>query len=402
MRQKIGRLHVPRVATAVIAIALAAALLAPGMAAAADPVPSCYLSTYYMYRATTFTIKGHVHAPSGQRVTIQIRKPGRTYWSTLGTSRINSAHNYYYSYRPKLGGRFYIRTLYRTAKSRYKGLSVTRGPGTKTQILLASTTSTRDSGLFERLGPAFLRQCPEYTLSATFVGSGAAIALGGTGDADVLLTHSPAAEVDFMNGLVAGSPSAYRGLTRRKVMYNDYVLVGPKANPAAVASTSPAADAFSAIATAGATFYSRNDKSGTNEKEKSIWALIGNPQISVPGTPPVYQSWYKASGTMGMAQALAAANESSTAGYTLSDRATWLSAYNLGMVKNLKVVNQGDAVYFNQYACIRVRNARNYEGAMDFADWMNCTQTQELIRTYGEYTYPGQVMFVPNADPYPW
>ena len=179
-------------------------------------------------------------------MTIEIRKPGRTYWDKVGTAKIAKNGKWSYRYTPKLGGKFYIRARYESSAklSRTASLTVRRGPGTKTVILLASTTSTRDSGLFERLGPAFLAACPEYTLKGTFVGSGAAIALGGSGDADVLLTHSPAAEVDFMNGVVAGKPSAYKGLTRYKVMYNDYVLVGPTSNPAGVGAGT-AAGAFS-------------------------------------------------------------------------------------------------------------------------------------------------------------
>jgi tungstate transport system substrate-binding protein len=305
-----------------------------------------------------------------------------------------NANGYYWGkYKPKLAGKFFIRTrcLTNDTISRTAILTV-NGTIAPTQLVLASTTSTKDSGLFERIGPVLEQTCPEYVLKATFVGSGAAIALGGSGDADVLLTHSPKAEVDFMNGIVAGSPSMYGGLTRYKVMYNDYVLVGPKSNPAGVGATVPAATAFQAIATAGSTFWSRNDKSGTNEKEKSIWASLGNPQIG--------QSWYKASGTMGMAQALAAANDASTGGYTLSDRATWLNGSSLGIAKNLKIVNSGDAKYFNQYSVIEVKGARNGEGAQDFSNWIRSPEAQDLIGTFGEYTYPGQVMFVPNAGSY--
>ncbi|TLM65245.1 MAG: hypothetical protein FDZ70_11250, partial [Actinobacteria bacterium] len=305
----------------------------------------------------------------------------------------NSGGYYWGVYKPKLAGKFFVRTrcVNHDTASRVAVLTVT-GTIPPSTVFLASTTSTRDSGLFERIGPVFKQNCPEYVLKATFVGSGAAIALGGTGDADVLLTHSPTAEVDFMNGIVAGAPSAYRGLRRYKVMYNDFVLVGPKTNPAGVGASVPATQAFQSIATAGSTFWSRNDNSGTNTKEKEIWALIGNPQTG--------QTWYKASGTMGMAQALAAANDASTGGYTLSDRATWLNAGALGIVKNLMVVNSGDARYFNQYSVIEVRGARNAEGSQDFSNWIRSPEVQELIRTYGEYTYPGQVMFVPNAGSY--
>jgi len=379
-------------------------LLVPMVAGAATvPRSTLLTSKRYMATARSLIISGRMATKyRGKQIKVEIRKPGRTYWDQVATRTLNRYGRWSTHYTPKLGGKFYIRARYVpragvSSISRTAVLTVRRGPSTKTQILLASTTSTRDSGLFERIGPAFLAACPEYTLKATFVGSGAAIALGGSGDADVLLTHSPAAEVDFMHGIVAGKASAYRGLNRFKVMYNDFVLVGPLANPAGVVNNGSAGGAkaaFQSVATAGSTFWSRNDGSGTNAKEKEIWKSLGNPQLG--------KSWYKASGTMGMAQALATANDAGTSGYTLADRATWLNALSLGIVKNLKIVNAGDPILFNQYAVMEVKGARNWEGAQDFSNWIRSPQAQALIRTYGEYTYPGQVMFAPNAGPYPW
>jgi tungstate transport system substrate-binding protein len=343
----------------------------------------------------------HVHA-GGQAVHHRRqdrgRKPGRTFWTPVKSVTIGLTGRWSWKYTPKLGGKFYIRARYGTTAaglSRTATLTVRKGPGVTYQIALASTTSTRDSGLFEALKPMFLAACPEYSLKATFVGSGAAIALGGSGDADVLLTHSPAAEVNFMNGLV-GSPLAavpHHGVRRYKVMYNDYVLVGPTANPAGILITDSAQSAFEKIANTDSVFWSRNDASGTNSKEKEIWALLGNPQLG--------QSWYKASGTMGMAQALAAANDASTGGYTLSDRATWLNANSLGMVKALKIVSENDPSgrYNNQYAVIEVSEPRNWEGARDFSLWIRSAQGQAVIRDYGLDTY-GKSLFIPNAGPY--
>lgn len=400
MSQRRGLPTARRVAVAAFAAVLMVALLAPAIASAAKPTTTLLTSTRYMTTARAFTIYGSM-APKykGKKIAVDIRKPGRTHWTRVAMKTISSTGRWSHKYTPKLGGKFYIRARYIPASSvsRIGTLTVKNGPGIKTQILLASTTSTKDSGLFERLGPAFLAACPEYTLKATFVGSGAAIALGGSGDADVLLTHSPAAEVDFMKGIVAGAPSGHKGLTRNKVMYNDYVIVGPTSNPAGVVNNSAAGGAkaaFQSIATAGSTFWSRNDSSGTNAKEKSIWAALGNPQLG--------QSWYKASGTMGMAQALATANDAGTTGYTLADRATWLNAKSLGIVNNLSILNAGDPTLFNQYAVIEVSGARNWEGAQDFGRWIRTPAAQALIKTYGEYTYPGQVMFEPNAGPYPW
>jgi tungstate transport system substrate-binding protein len=376
-----------------------AVTVAPAIAAAA--VPHSTLSTTYMYMpvAKSFTISGKIaKSTHGKYMTIEIRKPGRTFWTPVATSKIGTTGAWHIHYTPKLGGKFYVRARYGTTAaglSRTATVTVRKGPGVKYQILLASTTSTRDAGLFEALKPMFLAACPEYTVKATFVGSGAAIALGGSGDADVLLTHSPAAEVSFMSGLV-GSPLAavpHHGVRRYKVMYNDYVLVGPTANPAGILAGDSALVAFGKIANTDSTFWSRNDASGTNSKEKEIWALLSNPQTG--------QSWYKASGTMGMAQALAAANDASTGGYTISDRATWMNATSLGMTKALKIVSENDATgrYNNQYSVIEVSSPRNWEGARDFSLWIRSATGQAVIRDYGLDTY-GKSLFIPNAGSY--
>ncbi len=407
MRHRKGLPGTRRIALAAFAVTIACALVAPALASAATVRSTLVLGTTYQLKAKGVVISGRMPSRlKGKKIGVEIRKPGRTHWDQVIVKYVQKDGTWRTTYTPKLGGKFYIRARYLAGNtlSRTATLTVKKGPGVKTQILLASTTSTKDSGLFERIGPAFLAACPEYTLKATFVGSGAAIALGGSGDADALLTHSPAAEVKFMNGYVASgttwTPSPYRGLRRYKVMYNDYILVGPTANPAGVVNSTASGStnaAFQAIATAGSTFWSRNDGSGTNSKEKAIWAAIGNPQTGQP--------WYKASGTMGMAQALATANDAGTSGYTLADRATWLNAKSLGIVPNLKIVEEKDSsgVLFNQYAVIEVKGARNKEGAQDFANWITSSaEGQKLIETYGEYTYPGEVMFVPNAGPYPW
>ncbi len=394
---------IQRLAALFVVVAMAAALIAPAVAqAVTQPTPTLYLSTSYQPTAAPMIVSGYVGpAYAGTKVNVYVKKPGRTYWSVIGSPAVRSTGKFHLAYTPKLAGKYWFRANLRKTTSTwspYRSLFVRKGPGTKTEILLASTTSTRDSGLFERIGPAFLTACPEYTLKATFVGSGAAMALGGSGDADVLLTHSPAMEREFMTGYLSGVLQEHKGKTRYKVMYNDYVLVGPKTNPYAIATTDTAAAAFSKFSTetasgftTGTAFWSRNDKSGTNEKEKAIWATIGSPQVGA--------SWYKASGTMGMAAALAAANDLTTGGYTLSDRGTWLMANTLGTVKNLKIVNEGDSTYFNQYSVIEVDGARNWEGAQDFSQWIRSPQAQELIRTYGEYTY-GSSMFTPNAGSY--
>ncbi len=197
-----------------------------------------------------------------------------------------------------------------------------------------------------------------------------------------------------MKGIVNNAPSAFKGKTRYKVMYNDFLLVGPTTNPAAISIDDTAGAAFQAIANSGSTFWSRADNSGTNAKEKEIWTSLGNPQTG--------QLWYKSSGAIGMAQALSNANIDGA--YTLADRGTWLNVASLGAAKNLKIINEKDpnGVYNNQYAVITVDRARNAEGALEFSTWIRASKAQGLIKTYGEYTYPGQSLFVPNAGAYPW
>jgi tungstate transport system substrate-binding protein len=387
-----------RAAAVIMAAAVVFAVAAPAVAGAVIRKPTIS-GLSYLSKSKKFTLSGSIgRGASGRKVVVQVKKPGRPYWVDLSSRSATKAGRWSYRYTPKLAGRYYFRAVYRRA-SRNKSLRVRRGSATKTEIVLSSTTSTRDSGLFERLGPAFLHTCPEYSLKASFKGSGASIADGGMGNADVLLTHSPAAEVKFMDGLIASGsswvPSAYRGGTRHSVMYNDYVLVGPDANPALVTTSESAKSAFTKVGTGSGSswvFISRNDASGTNSKEKQIWASI---PIVPTGAP-----WYYASGTMGMAQAIAFCNANTPNGYTLADRGTWLQLKNLSQVGTMKVVNEGDPTYFNPYSVITVAGARNAEGAMDFSAWIRSAEGQALIKTYGEYTYPGQVMFTPWAGAY--
>jgi tungstate transport system substrate-binding protein len=395
MRHSEGTPLARRMGLVVIAAVMLAAVALPAVALATTPHSTIATTYMYMSTAKTFTISGHIAASThGKKMTIEIRKPGRSFWTTVSTPVISSTGRWSTKYFPKLGGKFYIRARYGTSTaglSRTAYVIVRRGPGVRYVLRLASTTSTRDSGLFEALRPIFQSQMPEYDLQAVFVGSGASILKGATGDADVLLTHSPQAEIDFMRGLVGSplAPSAYKGLTRFKVMYNDFVLVGPTANPAGILDGDTPAVAFGKIASTGSKFWSRNDTSGTAVKEKSIWASISNPQIG--------QSWYYASGVMGMAQALSAANNGG--GYTLSDRSTWMNAVAMSTVSGLKIVNEGSSIYFNQYSVIEVARARNAEGAQDFRRWIMSPSVQTVIRNYGLDTF-GKSVFKPNAGSY--
>lgn len=390
-----------RAALVVLGALILGAFAAPAMASALTP--STIRLTYKgrtLYRlgtAATFTISGRIStAVRGKRMTIEIRKPGRSFWTTVGTPTISRYGTWSMNYFPKLGGSFYIRARYASSSvlSRLAILPVNRGPGRKYVVLLASTTSTQDSGLFDALMPLLHAQMPEYDLQATFVGSGAAIALGGTGDADVLLTHSPAAELDFMKGIVAGQPSAFRGLTRYKVMYNFFMLVGPTANPAGLTMTESAKSAFQKIADSKSLFISRHDNSGTNAKELSIWASLS------PTNPQTGASWYLASGTMGMADALAAANNQ--AAYTLCDSSTWYYLDHFKAYKAIKLLNTGDpadSTYRNQYSVIEVRLAKNAEGAQDFRRWIMSPQVQSAIANYGVVTLK-QRLFTADAGSY--
>ena len=209
----------------------------------------------------------------------------------------------------------------------------------KSEIILASTTSTQDSGLFDVLLPAFTKAYPQYTVNVIAVGTGEALKLGEQKDADVLLVHAPASEKEFVaNGF---------GTERRLVMYNDFVLVGPESDPAGVKGMTDAAGAFAKIAAAKARFISRGDDSGTNKKELQIWKAAG---VEPAG------DWYESIG-QGMADALRIASERE--GYTLSDRATYL---NLKEGLQLVVLVEGDKVLFNQYGVIPVTDATNAAG----------------------------------------
>lgn len=243
----------------------------------------------------------------------------------------------------------------------------------KSDLVLASTTSTQDSGLFDVLIPAFSEAYPQYTVKVVAVGSGEALKLGETGDADVLLVHSPAAEEEFMaNGY---------GVEREAVMYNDFIIVGPAEDPAKIRGTTDASDAFTAIAAAEALFFSRGDDSGTHNKEKAVWKEAG---ITPEG------DWYQTTG-QGMGETLTITDQKS--GNTLADRGTYLSKKD---TLSLEILVEGDKALFNQYHVITVKDAKNPQGGTDFLNWIISPPAQELIGTFGIEEF-GQPLFVPNA-----
>ncbi|HEX9093959.1 MAG TPA: substrate-binding domain-containing protein [Coriobacteriia bacterium] len=242
-------------------------------------------------------------------------------------------------------------------------------------IVLASTTSTQDSGLFDVLIPAFEKAEPSYKVKVIAVGSGEAIKLGEKKDADVLLVHSPSAETSFVAGGF--------GVNRKSVMYNDFVIVGPAADPAGVKGSAKASDAFAKIAAAGSVFVSRGDNSGTYTKEKSIWASAT--------VDPAGQSWYLSTG-QGMGETLKVAMEK--LGYTLVDRATWLTAKE--KLPDIALLVEGDKKLFNPYSVIEVVGAKDAAGAKAFSDWIVGADGQKVIGEFGVQKY-GQQIFVPSA-----
>ena len=252
----------------------------------------------------------------------------------------------------------------------------TAPPTTAVQVsdmVLASTTSTQDSGLFDVLIPAFETDNPQYKVKVIAVGSGEAIKMGETKDADVLLVHSPAAEKKFVEDGFATE--------RKDVMYNDFLIVGPASDPAKIKGTPVAADALKAISDAQATMITRDDKSGTATKEATLWKQAG---VTPSG------AWYQATG-QGMGESLKVASEKQ--GYILTDRATYL---NLNDSLDLVPLVEGDKALYNQYGVIVVTGANNEAGGQAFSDWIVSPAGQGVIETYGVEKY-GQPLFIPNA-----
>jgi len=246
------------------------------------------------------------------------------------------------------------------------------------EIILASTTSTQDSGLFDAILPAF-QKASGYTVKVIAVGTGEAIELGKKGEADVILVHSRKAEDAFVE-------EGY-GLDRRDVMHNDYLVVGPAGDPAKLSDANTAADAFIAIADSQSLFVSRGDDSGTHKKELTLWEKAGvNPK----------GDWYIETG-QGMGETLRISEEKQ--GYTLTDRGTWLAQKENYTLAGLF---QGDKALFNPYGVIAVNPEKhpglkiNYEGAMAFIEWITGEEGQAIIKTFGVEKF-GEPLFYPDV-----
>ena len=243
-------------------------------------------------------------------------------------------------------------------------------------VVLSTTTSTQDSGLLDVLVPMFEKQTG-YSVKTVAVGTGQALALAAKGDADVALVHAPSLEKQYV--------ADGKLLNRRLVMYNDFVIIGPKDDPAKVRSTRTAVAALKAIEQAKANFVSRGDNSGTHALEKSLWKAAG----VEPKGP-----WYIEAG-QGMGATLGIANERNA--YTISDRGTYL-AY--GKRISLPILVQGDRALLNIYSVMEVNPANgahiNSAGGKAFADFMLAPETQKVIRSFGVEKF-GQSLFVPVA-----
>ena len=244
-------------------------------------------------------------------------------------------------------------------------------------IILATTTSTQDSGLLDVLIPMFEKKTG-FFVKTIAVGSGQAMAMGQKGEADVLLVHSPAAEKKFV---VEGF-----GVNRRIIMHNDFIVVGPGEDPAKIKGTKATLDSFKKIAASGALFLSRADKSGTHTKEMGIWKAAG--------ITPGGQKWYQETG-LGMGQTLNVASEKK--GYTLADRGTYLA-----LKKNLSldILAEGDAILLNVYHVLEINPAKfpkvNVAGGKAFADFMVSKEAQDVIKTFGVEKF-GSPLFFPDA-----
>lgn len=240
-------------------------------------------------------------------------------------------------------------------------------------VRLATTTSVRDTGLLDMLNEEFQRN-GKYTLQAIAVGSGQAMQLGRTGEADILWVHSPDDEAKFV-------AEGY-GTDRTTFLHNDFVILGPAVDPARVKGSKKAADAFRKIAAARAPFISRADQSGTHKKELKVWAAAG--------LKPAGEFYLEAG--QGMAGTLSIAEEKKA--YVLADRSTYLS-----MARNLKlvIVNEGDEALINRYSLILANPARfpkvNAAGAKAYFDFVLSKPVKETIEKFGVEKYGQQLFF---------
>ncbi|WP_027177896.1 substrate-binding domain-containing protein [Maridesulfovibrio bastinii] len=249
----------------------------------------------------------------------------------------------------------------------------------KQTLMMATTTSTDNTGLLDVLAPMFEKDTG-IELKWTAVGTGKALKMGDNCDVDVLLVHAPAAEQKYVDS------GALKD--RRELMYNDFVIIGPASDPAGIKGLS-VADALKKISSSKAVFVSRGDNSGTNKKEIFLWKSIGN--------VPDKQDWYIQVG-QGMIKTINIAEE--RGGYTMTDRGTYIKyESNKGGNPDLKILVEGDKILFNQYSVLAVNPEHcpktQYGLASKFAEWMASKKTQKEI---GDFRLLGKQLFTPNAQ----
>jgi tungstate transport system substrate-binding protein len=244
------------------------------------------------------------------------------------------------------------------------------------EIILATTTSTQDTGLLDVLVPAFEKDSG-YNVKVIAVGTGQALAMGERGDADVMLVHAPSSEKKVVDEGV--------GLGRRLVMHNDFVLLGPSSDPAGIKGTALATDALTNIHNKGASFISRGDDSGTDKLEKALWKKAN--------LDPSGKSWYQETG-QGMGASLQVANQKDA--YIMSDRGTFLATNSL----SLTILLEGDPQLLNVYSVMEVNPQKfslvNGAGGKAFADFMVSDEAQSIIKDFGVDKY-GQALFTADA-----
>ncbi len=246
------------------------------------------------------------------------------------------------------------------------------------RIRCASTTSTQNSGLFDYLLPLFEKKTG-IKIDVVAVGTGASIEIGKRGDADVVFVHAKEQE------LKAVEEGFF--VNRYDVMYNDFLIIGPPADPAKVKGMKSAADALKAIAGSGSSFVSRGDKSGTHTKELSLWKKAG--------IEPASQKWYLEVG-QGMEKTQRITDEKKA--YTLTDRGTWLATKDKDKL-DLVIVLEGDQGLFNQYGVMAVNPEKNkhvkYKEAIEFVNWIISREGQDAVASFKDKN--GNALFIPNA-----
>lgn len=247
-------------------------------------------------------------------------------------------------------------------------------------LMMATTTSTDNTGLLDYLAPKFKKDTG-ITLKWVATGTGKALKMGSNCDVDILFVHAPASEKKFVG-------TGY-GVNRNQVMYNDFVIVGPKSDPAKVNGLKPS-EALSKIKSQKSFFFSRGDNSGTNKKELSLWKQAMN-------STPDKQAWYIQTG-QGMLRTINMASEKE--GYTMTDRGTWIKYMSQkGDKSTMKIVVEGDKTLFNQYSVVSINKEKcknvKPQLAKKFSNWIVKEDNQKFI---ADFRLLGKSLFIPNAD----